>query len=217
MDARGLRFTLALAPALAGVHLAERMVPQSVVTMGCIIPRTLDGLVGIITAPLLHANWAHLFANLGPLLVLCALLFLSSSYRPWPTLVQLWLLSGLGTWIIGRPGSANLGASGLIFALLMFLIVAGARIGKLGALLTAGGVLAFYGGLFLGAVPWHVPDGVSWEAHLAGALAGLIVAVRLPLPKPDPVEAAARAALAEADRLEKLSVHLLDGHRDRRP
>ena len=217
MDARGLRFTLALAPALAGVQLAERMVPEWVVAMGCIVPRTLPGLGGILTAPLLHATWAHLLVNLGPLLVLCALLFLSSAYRPWPTLAQLWLLSGLGTWLIGRPGSAHLGASGLIFALLMFLVVAGARIGRWTALLTAGAVLAFYGTTFLGAVPWLVPAGVSWEAHLSGALAGLLVALRLPLPKPDPVEAAARAALAEADRLEKLSVHLLDGHRDRRP
>ena len=99
----------------------------------------------------------------------------------------------------------------------MFLIVAGARIGRWAALLTAGVVLALYGGLFLGVVPWLAATGVSWEAHLSGAVAGLIVALRLPLPKPDPIEATARAALAEADRLEKLSVHLLNGHRDRRP
>ena len=103
MDARGIRFTLALGPALAGMELAEQLLPGVNWQLGCIIPRTLGGLVGVVTSPLLHANWTHLFVNLGPLLVLCALLFLSASYRPWPTFIQLWLLSGFGTRLIGRP------------------------------------------------------------------------------------------------------------------
>ena len=128
----------------------------------------------------------------------------------------LWLLSGFGTWLIGRGGVVHIGASGLIYALAAFLVVAGWRLRHWAALLIAGVVVALYGGLVLAALPWTVGPNVSWESHLSGLLAGVLTAGRLRRPRPDPVELAARKALAEADRLEKMAVQVSDRHRQTR-
>ncbi len=216
MDGRGLKFTLAFVPGLYAVYTAELLTAGRDWAQFGILPRTTAGLAGILFAPLLHGSWGHLFVNSGPLLVLLVLLFLNARTRPWPSLAALWIFSGLGTWLIGRGGTVHIGASGLIYALAAFLIVAGWRLRHWFAALTAIGVVIFYGGLFLGTLPWTVGQSVSWEAHLSGALAGVLVAARLRPPQPDPVELAGRRALAEADRLEKLAVELSDGHRDTR-
>lgn len=212
MDGRGLKFTLVFVPALYVAHALELLSPgRSWAWLG-ILPRTVAGLTGVIFAPLLHGSWQHLLVNTGPLLVLLALLFMHSQYRPWHSLAALWLFSGLGTWLIGRGDTLHIGASGLICALASFLVVAGWRVRKWSALLIAAVVVGLYGGLLLTALPWAVAPNVSWESHLSGLLVGAFVAARLRPPKPDPVEVAARAALAEADRLEKLAVQISDRH-----
>lgn len=210
MDGRGLKFTAVLAAGLYGVHLAEVLLPGDIWSWAGILPRTASGLLGVLFAPVLHGSWRHLMVNTGPLLVLLALLFMNPRYRPWSSLAWLWILSGLGTWLIGRGGTMHIGASGLIYALVAFLIVAGWRLRQWFALLVAAVVVVFYGGLFLGAIPWLVERGVSWEGHLMGAVAGVLVAARLRPPQPDPVELLAQRALAEGERLEKLAVELND-------
>jgi membrane associated rhomboid family serine protease len=93
-------------------------------------PLETDGLWGILFAPLLHANWAHLAANTGPALVLGFLVALAGLSRfVWATAI-IWIVGGLGTWLIGNMGSAcgetdHIGASGLIFGWLTFLLVFG--------------------------------------------------------------------------------------------
>lgn len=217
MDGRGLKFTLVFVPVLYVVHGLElQSAGRSWAWLG-ILPRTLHGLSGVIFAPLLHASWQHLLVNTGPLLVLLALLFMTTRYQPWRSLLGLWILSGLGTWLIGRGGTEHIGASGLICALAAFLVVAGWRLRHWSALLIAVIVVALYGGLFFAALPWTVGPTVSWESHLSGLVVGAMVATRLRRPQPDPVEAVARAALAEADRLEKLAVQVSDGHPRTRP
>lgn len=216
MDGRGLKFTAVFALALYGVHTAEVLLPGSNFTWLGILPRTTSGLTGVLFAPLLHGSWGHLMVNTGPLLVLLSLLFMNARYRPWSSLAALWVCSGLGTWLIGRGGTMHIGASGLIYALVAFLIVAGWRLRQWFALLVAIGVVVFYGGLFLGALPWLVERGVSWEGHLMGAVAGVLVAARLRPPERDPIELEAARALAEADRLEKLAVELNDPTRNER-
>src|SRR5687767_10198193 len=86
-----------------------------------ILPRTRIGLSGIILSPFLHYNGAHLLANAASLLVLLILLFWDAAYKPWETLFVIWILSGLGTWIIGRP-ALHIGASGVIYGLVAYLI-----------------------------------------------------------------------------------------------
>src|SRR3546814_9820799 len=88
-------------------------------------PRETDGLLGIVCAPLLHGGWGHLIANTFPALVL-GFLILLSGLRTWVgvTLV-VWVIGGFGTWLTGGDNSVHIGASGLIFGWLTYLIVRG--------------------------------------------------------------------------------------------
>ena len=89
-----------------------------------IIPRSLSGIDGILCSPLLHADFGHYISNLFPMVILLGLLFSNQSYKPWRSLILIWFLSGVGTWIIGRAGSNHIGASGVIFGLVTFLSTA---------------------------------------------------------------------------------------------
>jgi len=136
-----------------------------------LIPRTLRGLVGIIAMPLLHLDLGHIFSNTVPLLVLGVLLAGSSS-RSSAVIGSIWLLSGIGLWLGGRE-ALHIGASGLVFGLVTFLIVSG-FIEKRFVPLAVSVVVGFlYGGtLFTGVLP--ISPGVSWDGHLFGAIAGVI-------------------------------------------
>jgi membrane associated rhomboid family serine protease len=136
-----------------------------------IVPRTMGGLVGILFSPLLHANLAHLLANATPLFILLTLLFWDRRYRPGWTLTLIWLVSGLGTWLIGRGHATHIGASSLIYGLVAYLVLAGFLMKSWRSLLIALLVLFFYGGIFYGILPRSGP--ISWEGHLCGAAAGL--------------------------------------------
>jgi membrane associated rhomboid family serine protease len=141
-----------------------------------IVPRTVAGLPGIALAPLLHASAAHLFANALPLFVLLVLLFADRAYRPGRSLAAIWIVSGLGTWLIGRGHAVHLGASSIVYGLVTYLLVAGFRLRSWRAALVALLVLVLYGGLWYGVLPRSGP--VSWEGHLCGALAGAWAAWR---------------------------------------
>ena len=148
-------------------------------------PMEADGLWGILFAPLLHANWAHLAANTGPALVLGFLVALSGLSRfVWATAI-IWIVGGFGTWLIGNMGSPcgptdHIGASGLIFGWLTFLLVFGFFI-RSGAQIVVGLlVLVIYGSVLWGAVPvLNVCGGVSWQGHLCGGIAGVLAAYLL--------------------------------------
>jgi membrane associated rhomboid family serine protease len=137
-------------------------------------PRTTLGLIGIAFAPLLHANFAHLFANAVPLLVLLFLLFAQPRYSPQRTLAWLWMGSGVGTWLIGRGDAIHIGASSLIYGLVVYLIATGWWLRNWRSILVSVVVVILYGGIFFGVLPHR--GIVSWEGHLAGAVTGLVVA-----------------------------------------
>lgn len=152
-------------------------------------PLETDGLKGIVFAPLLHANWAHLLANTGPALVLGFLVTLAGMARfVWATAI-IWILGGAGTWLLGDIGSCHMetnhiGASGLIFGWLTFVLVFGWLTRHIWQILLSVVVLFVYGGVLLGAVP--VLDrcgGVSWQGHLCGAIAGVLAAYWLSGPE----------------------------------
>jgi membrane associated rhomboid family serine protease len=139
-----------------------------------IVPRTPFGLLGIAFGPLLHLGFPHLFANALPLWVLLVLLFANRAYYPEQTLAWIWLGSGLGTWLIGRGGAVHIGASSLIYGLVVYFIAAGWWMRNWRSMLVAVGVLVLYGGIFYGVLPQR--GLISWEGHLAGALTGWLVA-----------------------------------------
>jgi membrane associated rhomboid family serine protease len=139
-----------------------------------IVPRTAPGLIGIIFSPLLHANVAHLMANAVPLFILLLLLLGNPDYHPYKTLALIWLISGFGTWLIGRGNAVHIGASSIIFGLAAFLIASGFHGKSWQAVVVAVFVFVFYGGIFLGVLPQ--PGPISWEGHLSGAVAGVWLA-----------------------------------------
>jgi len=152
-------------------------------------PLKTDGLWGIIFAPVLHANWAHLMANTIPLLVLGFLMTLAGLARfAWATVI-IWVLGGLGTWLIGNVGSScgptdHIGASGLIFGYLAFMLVFGLFVRRIWNIVIGLVVFFAYGGVLLGAMPvLHQCGGVSWQGHLCGALAGVVAAYMLSAPE----------------------------------
>lgn len=141
-----------------------------------IVPRTLTGLVGIPLAPFLHANLGHLIGNTVPLTILLVLLA-GSRTRTWETVAEITLLGGLLLWLLGRSGSQNnpnvhLGASGLVYGLIAFLIVAGFREKRPVPLLVAILVGFLYGTTLLTGVLPSIESHVSWDGHLLSAIAG---------------------------------------------
>jgi membrane associated rhomboid family serine protease len=150
-------------------------------------PLETDGLWGILWAPLLHANWAHLVANTIPALVLGFLVSLAGMSRFVYATVIVWVLGGLGTWLIGNLGAPNgvetnhIGASGLIFGWLTFLIVFGFFTRHAWQIVVGILVFVVYGGVLWGALPGTF--GVSWQGHLCGGIAGVIAAYLLSGPE----------------------------------
>jgi membrane associated rhomboid family serine protease len=150
-------------------------------------PLETDGLTGIVVAPLLHSNWEHLIANTVPALVLGFLMTLAGLARfIWATVI-IWILGGLGTWLIGNVGAPygvetnHIGASGLIFGWLTFLIVFGIFTRTAWEIAVGVAVLFVYGGILLGVLPGTF--GVSWQGHLCGAIAGVLAAYVLSGPE----------------------------------
>lgn len=149
-------------------------------------PRQLDGLDGVLWAPLLHDGWPHLVANTVPVLILGFFALAGGIGQFVAVTATIWLVGGLGTWIIGSPG-VHLGASGLIFGWLVFLLVRGFFARSLTQILMAVVLFAFWGSALWGVLPGEV--GISWEGHLFGAVGGLIAArllARADRPRPDP-------------------------------
>jgi membrane associated rhomboid family serine protease len=148
-------------------------------------PLQVDGLWGIIFAPVLHASWQHLFANTLPALVLGFLVTLTGLSRFIAASVIVWVVGGFGTWLIGNLGSTCggtadiIGASGLIFGWLTFLLVFGWFARNVIQIVVGLVVLFLYGWVLWGAVPVHGCTGISWQGHLCGGIAGVLAAYLL--------------------------------------
>jgi membrane associated rhomboid family serine protease len=136
-------------------------------------PRNLFGLIGILFSPLLHYNAAHLTANAVSLFILLVVLFSHKEYNADEALIWIWVFSGLGTWIIGRP-AIHIGASSIIYGLVVYLIASAWWLRTWKTAFIAMIILFFYGGIFYGMLPQA--GFISWEGHLSGAIAGWWVA-----------------------------------------
>lgn len=170
-----LNLVVTFVAAIWAVFLIDLVVPGSFNSLG-LAPRSLSGLIGIVTMPFLHGGWQHILGNTIPLVILLCLLAGSraNSYSIVPGIV---LSGGALLWIFGRSNSIHVGASGLIYGLIAFLIVAGFLEKRTVPLLIALFVGFTYGATLLGGVlPITVGDDVSWDGHLMGAIAGAIVA-----------------------------------------
>ena len=141
-------------------------------------PLKLRGLIGVLTCPFLHADFSHLSANSIPLFFLGGMLFYFYREIAFRVFFLTWLLTGFWVWCFARGEGIHIGASGIVYGLASFLFFSGIirRETKLMALTL---LIAFlYGGLVWGVFPQFFPQQrISWESHLMGLLAGLILAI----------------------------------------
>lgn len=140
----------------------------------CIVPREPSRLDGILFAPLLHSGWDHLNGN-APFFLLFGFLAMAGGFGQFFVVtVIVWSVSGLGVWLVSPPASCTLGASGVIFGWLMFLLFRGFYARSAKQILLAVVLLLFWGGILFGLLPGNPL--VSWQAHLFGALGGILAA-----------------------------------------
>ena len=138
-----------------------------------IIPRTVQGLIGIPLGPFLHGSITHLALNTVPLFVLGGFVVLQGLRVFLQTSTLIILIGGALLWLLGRS-AAHVGASVLIFGYFGYLIARGWYDRKIDSLIVATVTILLYGGLVWGVLPSAGP--VSWEGHLFGLVAGIIAA-----------------------------------------
>jgi membrane associated rhomboid family serine protease len=137
-------------------------------------PREGDGLLGILFAPLLHSGWGHLSANTLPALVLGFLVLASGIGRGLEATAVIWVVGGVGVWLVAGSHSVHLGASVLIFGWLVYLMVRGIFTRRVGEIILGMVLFFMYGSLLLGVLPGQ--PGISWQGHLFGAVGGALAA-----------------------------------------
>jgi membrane associated rhomboid family serine protease len=137
-------------------------------------PRDVNRLPGILFAPLLHLNFAHLSANTLPLAVLAGLILARSRTEFALVTAIVWLVSGLGVWLVAPSATVHIGASGVIFGYLGFLLLRGVFDRTAVSILLALAVGVAYGSILLGVLP--TSESISWQGHLFGFISGGIAA-----------------------------------------
>lgn len=154
------------------IELIDTVLPANLDMFG-IVPRSLGGLDGIAWAPLLHSGWGHLLANTLPVLIF-GFLAMAGGLGQWIAVsVTIWLISGAGVWLTG-DGGVTVGASGLAFGWLAFLLVRGIFTRSALQLGVAVVLFLYWGGMLFGLLPGS--PGISWQGHLFGAAAGVLAA-----------------------------------------
>lgn len=200
---RGVHYSLASVLVLCVVFWLQGWLPLHALTVN---PGSAAGLVGVLTAPLLHGSPGHLLANATALLMLGTLAMTVYPRATLRSLPLLWLGAGLGAWLLGEPGSHHLGASGVTHGLGFLVFVLGLLRRDRAAI--AAGMIAFffYGGMLLTIFPQEV--GVSWESHLGGAISGVVAAFLLR--RCDPMPARRKYSWEIEEELER--EHATAGH-----
>ncbi|MCI4568039.1 rhomboid family intramembrane serine protease [Lysobacter sp. CFH 32150] len=207
---RAFNASLAFVLLLAAVFTAQKGFDAGA---WAVTPHAVEGLIGLLTGPVLHGSFAHVTANAVALLLLGTL---AGSVYPRATLRALpllWLGSGLGAWLLGEPGTHHLGASGVTHGLMFLVFTLGLLRRDRPAIAAAMIAFFLYGGMLLTVLPQE--PGVSWQSHLGGALAGLVAAWLFRRSDPLPPrkrysweleeELAAEAARAEREQFEPVS------------
>lgn len=138
-----------------------------------IFPRQPGGLRGILFAPFLHGGFGHLIANTIPFVTLGWFVMLRRTADFFVVTIVAMLIGGLGTWMFGAAG-CHIGASGVVFGYLGYLLGRGYFDRSFGSMLFSVVILLVYGGLLWGVLPTRV--GISWEGHLFGFVGGVVAA-----------------------------------------
>jgi membrane associated rhomboid family serine protease len=166
-------YTLCLIGVLWCIKSAQILFDLNLSWMG-LVPLDARGLIGILTAPLIHGSLEHIFNNTFAILILASVLYYGYPKSWWKVLGLVWVLSGIGVWLFARQAT-HIGASGLTHGLFFFLFVA--SIFRRDKSSVAIMMIAFllYGGMTMTIFPRE--EGISFEYHFFGAVAGVIAAL----------------------------------------
>jgi membrane associated rhomboid family serine protease len=149
-------------------------------------PRDPDGLIGVATAPFLHAGFGHLLANTVPFVIMGFAIAFGGALRVLAVTAVVALVGGLGTWLVAPSGTDHIGASGIVFGYATYLVSRGFFDRSVLEIAVGVVVVAVWGTALLGGL---LPqEGISWQGHLFGALGGLIAARAL-APRREPAPA----------------------------
>ena len=174
--------TAAFVVLLWAVEIFDQVTPVHLDDDG-VRPRSLSGLDGIAWMPLLHGGYDHLVSNTMLTIPLLFLTLLGSLRRGLLATAVIWGVAGCGTWLVAGTGTSHIGASGLVFGWLTFLILRGVYTRSPLQIVIGIALLASYGSMLIGVLPGQ--PGISWEGHLFGACGG-VLAARLLRPRPAP-------------------------------
>ncbi len=141
---------------------------------GGIYPRNVDHLWAILTAPFLHVSFAHLIDNTVPFVFMGLIIALRGAWRLALVTLIVILVGGLGTWLVAPGGTVTVGASGVVFGYATYLFTRGLFDRSWLEILTGIVVGVVWGGALVSSVVPHT--GVSWQAHVCGAIGGVVAA-----------------------------------------
>ncbi len=165
---------LVVAAVLWAVEIANSLDDYGLNRFG-LVPREQSGLWGVLTMPFLHQSAAHTLSNTLPV-VLIGWVVMLSGVRIWAVVsVTIVLLGGIVTWLVAPSHTVTVGASGLVFGWLGYLLARAVFSRRLKWILVAVAVLFFFGTLLFGLFPTLHSD-VSWQAHACGFGAGVVIA-----------------------------------------
>ena len=168
-----LRWALLAVAILWGVYLLDLLLPMDLRSFG-LVPRSPDRLWGILTYPFLHANFQHLATNTAALFPLLIVSLSYSRRLTYSALLTIYLLTGILVWFFGRGNAVHIGASGIIFGLIGFLMFLGVFRRDWTALGVSVVIGLLYGGALL--TLFTYTPAISWESHFFGFLSGVLAA-----------------------------------------
>ena len=170
---QSLKWPGAFVSLLWGIQLVEALSDERLAGLMGILPRQIEGLLGILTFPLIHGGWSHLSSNSLPLLILGTATFFF--YRPVAlrSIGFIYLMHSALVFLAARSVT-HIGASGLVYGLAAFLLTSGILRRERSLMALSMLVIFVYGGMIWGVLP--IREGDSWEGHLFGAVAGVAAA-----------------------------------------
>jgi membrane associated rhomboid family serine protease len=175
----------AVIPVLFVIELLDTATGHYLDQVGGIRPRDLSGLDGVVFAPLLHGSFAHLYGNSVPLLVTGTFVLATGVRRFLLVTGTVVLFSGLGDWLVGPSHTVGIGASGVVFGYLGFLLMRGIVERSWWSIAVSVLIGVLFGWTLGGILP--TDERISWQAHLFGLVGGVVAAVvfrRRPTPLP---------------------------------
>lgn len=171
---RRFAFLLLIVALLWGLELFDTLFLGQRLNLLGIRPRSLDGLRGVLFAPLLHGGLGHLLANTLPFLGLGFLVTLGGARAFVSATLGGWLVGGVGVWLFGGGATLHLGLSIVVFGYLGYLLARAYFERSVTSLIIALTVAVLYGSMLWGVLPVQV--GVSWQGHLFGLVGGMMAA-----------------------------------------